>query len=173
MKKDVIAFYGEALKMGEILTHLFKHGHPCHPLANFMVTEPIPLHYNEAVKIDYICNHLMIPVEELERLLSLMKKVITLGITGNENPRSFKGAISIPMNGIGSVFLTKNQNGKTVSLKTQGNINLNVGDQVIMQMFPDQFQNTVFHVAQKVGKMDYEGILYLYYLEPMKLLEKS
>lgn len=168
MKKDLIAFYNSSVKLTEILTNLFERNHPCHELAIQMAKYPLVITGPECLLIDYLCIKLNMSKEGFENQLTLMQECMGSMFIEDGLWSILYDCLSTPLKSSGAVFIAKNDNGKMFSIETQDDINLNIGDQINADIFPDSVQQTIFQVGKKVGKMDKKRIRFIYYLEPLK-----
>lgn len=138
MKQDQIAFYNNSLQMEAVLTLLFNKNHPCHELALQMTKYPLVMTGPEC---------------------PLIVQEVIGGI--------LHCCLSTSLKSCGAAIIAKREDGRLTYIKTQDDINLNVGDQIITELFPDSIQQTMFQVSKKTAKIDFEGIKYIYHLEPL------
>lgn len=167
MKKSQIAFYNSSVKLEELLSNLFRINHPCHELAIHMAKYPLVITGPECPLIDYLCYKLSMSKEGLENQLTLMQESMASMFIEDGLPTILYNCSSTPLISSGAVFIAKTENGKMFSIKTEDSIMLNIGDQIIADVFPDSVQQSIFQVAKKVGKMDKKRIMFIYYLEPV------
>lgn len=173
MKTELQKFYSETFLMGEMLYSFFKPGHPCYSVASFIAKNRPPAGVEVIPGLDYVSHSLMITESEAERQLTMMKRVIDDYITSIERQKTYEGNFTLEIPTVGSIFLSRSEKGKLISFRIDEPIVLNLGDQVMVNMFKEHFVNEMYTVSQRIKRISFSDSLYMYFLKPIEIKEEQ
>lgn len=167
MNEKLKQFYIETFQMGIILYDFFGPDHQCHQLAKYLVKNKETLGREIIPKLDVVCNELLLPEEEILRLLGLMKETIDSYLRGAQRVdiEKYKG-MNLPATG--SMFMTRVDEKELIMFKSNQEINLQNGDLLNVAVFPDVFKGKQYYISLKMVKLTYSGFLMMYFLREVE-----
>lgn len=169
MKKELLDFYEEMFHMGDFLWKMFSRRHPYHQLISFIADNRFTREGNNRVpSLAYTCAKVEISLDALETQLGHMKERIENYFYQNgEFEHSIHPYLDLPF--AGTVFFFNQEEGESSCLlKVKMKLDFELGVPIQSLLFPGKYKGRHFQITARLVRMTYEGIVYAYYLKPVR-----